>query len=219
MSTQPTQAKHILHATPEEVEYELRSAEGAIWTGGRLVMGVVAFAFASLAFAYFYLRSANSDQLWRPGHMTAPTNYGTAIFALVVASALLNAFGIRLLRRGQTVDWEVAGWSALLLGLLAVGLQIVELTGLPFFPGASGYASCFIGWAVMNIALLLGSCYWLETLLARSLRLRRAVAQDGGASQSKQPVARLFRANLEGCSHFWLFVALLSLFFWLLFYM
>ena len=72
--------------TPEEIEYEMRSAEGAMWTGGRLVIGIVAFFFASLAFAYFYLRSTNSEDLWRPHHVTAPTGIGAAIFALVVAA-------------------------------------------------------------------------------------------------------------------------------------
>ena len=55
-------------------------------------------------------------------------------------------------------------------GLVATGLQIWQLTQLPFFPGSSGYASCFIGWAVMNIIMLLAGTYWMETTLARSLR-------------------------------------------------
>ncbi|MGA2208805.1 MAG: hypothetical protein ABSH30_04135 [Acidimicrobiales bacterium] len=208
----------LLQESPEEIEYELRAAEGAIWTGGRLLIGIGAFAFASLAFAYFYLRSTNSEDLWRPAHVTAPIDVGTAVFIIALASALLNIFGIYRLRKGTTVDWEVAGWTALAGGLVATGLQIWELTNLSFFPGSSGYASCFIGWAVLNIGLLLCGSYWLETLLARSLRLRRAVAQDGGTSRSSLPSARLFRANLESCSYFWGFIGLVSLLFWVLFY-
>lgn len=204
--------------TPEEIEYEMRSAEGAMWTGGRLVIAIVAFFFASLAFAYFYLRSTNSENLWRPHHVTAPTGTGAAVFALVVAGALLNEYGTTRLRQGGTVDWEVAGWTTVLGGLIAIGLQVWQLTQLPFFPGSSGYASCFIGWAVMNIALLLGGLYWLETLLARWLRLRRAIVDDGGPAHSTMPVARLFRANLEGCWTFWAFMAVVNLLFWLLFY-
>jgi hypothetical protein len=135
-----------------------------------------------------------------------------------VASALLNAIGTHRLRRGMTIDWEVAGWTALLGGLLAVGLQIWQLTDLRFLPGSSGYASCFIGWAGLNTALLLCGSYWLETLLARSLRLRRAVAQDGGPARSQLPVARLFRASIEGCAYFWWFIAFVSVLFWILFY-
>ena len=39
-----------LTETPEEIEYELRAQEGSLWTGSRLLIGIVAFAFASLAF-------------------------------------------------------------------------------------------------------------------------------------------------------------------------
>jgi heme/copper-type cytochrome/quinol oxidase subunit 3 len=204
--------------TPEEVAYELRAAEGAIWTSGRLLIGILTFAFASLAFAYFYLRSANNDNLWRPHDITAPTSFGTAIALLVVAGAALNAYGMVRFRKGATLDWEVAGWVTVFAGLLAAGLQVYELTRLPFFPGSSGYASCFIGWAVMNTGLLLSGTYWLETLLARSLRLRRALAADGGAGRSPLPAARMFRVNLESCTYYWGFIVVVSVLFWVLIY-
>ena len=141
-----------LKETPEEIAFELRAQEGALWTGGRLLIGIWAFAFAALAFAYFYLRSANNEDLWRPRGITAPTGVGAAIFAITVACAVLVNFGERRFRNDETLDWQVAGWLAVLGGLLVVGLQIWQLTELPFFPGSSGYASCFIAWAVMNIA-------------------------------------------------------------------
>jgi heme/copper-type cytochrome/quinol oxidase subunit 3 len=208
----------MLHETPEEVAFELRSHEGALWTGGRLIIGVWAFAFAALAFAYFYLRSANNEDLWRPKGVTAPTAMGAAIFALTVASGLLVLFGYRRFRRGLVLDWEVAGWISVLGGLVVVGLQIWQLTQLSFFPGSSGYASCFIGWASINIALVLSGVYWLETNLAREIRLRRAAAQDGGAFRSTLPTARLFRVSLEGCANYWGFIAIVGTFFWVLFY-
>ncbi len=207
-----------LKETPEEIAFELRAQEGALWTGSRLLIGIFAFAFAALAFAYFYLRSANNEDLWRPGGITAPTGIGAAIFAVTVASALLVQFGERRFRINETLDWQVAGWTAVAGGLLAVGLQIWQLTELPFFPGSSGYASCFIAWGAMNIGLLLSGTYWIETILARELRLRRAMAQDGGASTSALPVARLLRVNLNGCTYFWGFIGLLATFFWVLFY-
>ena len=207
-----------LQETPEEIAFELRAQEGALWTGGRLLIGIWAFAFAALAFAYFYLRSANDEDLWRPRGITAPTAIGAAIFAISLAAALLVQFGERRFRENETLDWQVAGWTSVLGGLVVIGLQIWQLTILPFFPGSSGYASCFIAWAAMNIAVVLCGTYWLETILAREIRLRRAIAQDGGAPSSTLPVARLFRANLNGCTYFWGFIALVSLFFWLLFY-
>lgn len=207
-----------LRETPEEIAFELRAQEGALWTGSRLLIGVFAFAFAALAFAYFYLRSANNEDLWRPGGITAPTGLGAAIFAVTVACALIVQFGERRFRVNETLDWQVAGWTAVAGGLLAIGLQIYQLTQLPFFPASSGYASCFIAWGVMNVLLVLSGTYWIETILARELRLRRAMAQDGGAPSSTLPVARLLRVNLNGCTYFWGFIGLLATFFWVLFY-
>lgn len=202
----------------EELAYELRAQENAIWTGGRVLIGIVTFTFAALAFAYFYLRSSNNEDLWRPHGITAPTAIGAAIFAISAAAVLLNVYGTRRMRIGLVLDWQVSGWTALFGLLLATGLQFWQLTQLPFFPGSSGYASCFIGWAVMNIGLLLGCAYWLETVLARAMRLRRAVAEDGGPVASNLPIARLFRANLECCNSFLVFALIVFLFFWVFFY-
>jgi heme/copper-type cytochrome/quinol oxidase subunit 3 len=223
MAQQPVENQRFesfpeLRETPEEIAFELRAQEGALWTGSRLLIGIFAFGFAALAFAYFYLRSANNEDLWRPGGITAPTAIGAAIFAVTLASALLVQLGERRFRINETLDWQVAGWTAVAGGLLAVGLQIWQLTQLPFFPGSSGYASCFIAWGALNILLILSGTYWIETILARELRLRRAMAQDGGAPNSTLPVARLFRVNLNGCTYFWGFIALVATLFWLLFY-
>ncbi len=208
---------HIVN-TPEEAAYELRADENAVFIGSRLFIGIVTFFFASLAFAYFYLRSANNEDLWRPHRITAPTSLGAAIFFVVVASALVNFYGAQRLKKGLTTDWLVAGWTAVAGGLLAVGLQIFELTQLPFFPGSSAYASCFIGWAGMNIVFLLGGTYWLETVLARAMRLRRALEEDGGTARTGLPQGRLLRANLESCTYFWGYMAVVSVLFWVLFY-
>ena len=209
----------VLTETPEELAYELRAAEGSIWTGTRLAIGIGVFAFASLAFAYFYLRSNNAFNLWRPRGITAPTSFGAAVMAFTLAAAALAVLASRRLRGGQTTDWQVAGWAAVLSGLIAFALQIWEQTQLPFYPGSSGYASCYTGWAVMNMVLILGGIYWSETLLARFMRLRRAFTEEGGAAGSPLPAARLFRANVEGAASFWIFVAVTEVFFWLLFYM
>jgi heme/copper-type cytochrome/quinol oxidase subunit 3 len=207
----------ILHETPEEIAFELRSHEGAMWTGGRLLIGIWAFAFASLAFAYFYLRSGNNDDLWRPGHVTAPTGTGAAIFAITAASGFLVVLGYRRFQRGMVLDWAVAGWTGVFGALVVVGLQIWQLTQLGFYPASSAYASCFIGWAALNIALVLSAAYWLETNLAKERRLR-ITAADGGTARSSLPAARLFRVSVEGCAYFWGFTALVGAFFWVLYY-
>jgi hypothetical protein len=214
-----TANKPAFSETPEEREFELRAAVGAYWSGGRLVIGMFTFLFASLAFAYFYLKSNNSGKLWRPDGITAPTGVGWAIFAIVLASALLTIYGQWRMRSGSLLDWEVSGWVAVFGILLAVGLQVWQLTELPFFPGSSGYASCFIGWAVMNIMMLLGGAYWLETDLALSYRLRRIDAGDGSPARSASSSAQLFRANVESCTYFFGFMAVISALFWVFFYL
>jgi len=50
------------------------------------------------------------------------------------------------------------------------------------------------------------------------LRSRADFAEDGGLTASKLPVARLFRANVEASQVFWVFVAAVAVFFWVLFY-
>ena len=237
-ATPPT-PRAVYSDTPEEREFELRAAVGAYWTGGRLFIGIFTFLLASEAFAYFYLRSSNNGQLWRPGNQTAPTGIGWSIYFVGLASAMLVLYGRSRLRKGAVVDWEVAGWTAVLGGLVAIGLQIWQLTQLPFFPGSSGYASCFIGWAVMNIIMLVSGTYWLETVLARSLRMRSmarvtsrtasmaatpvvaaaSAAADGMEQISMTPSGQIFRANVESCTYFWAFMAVGSTLFWVMFYL
>lgn len=202
----------------EELAYELRAQDGSIWTGGRILIGIVSFAFAALGFAYFYLRTSNTQDLWRPNDITAPTAIGAGIFALSVAAALLSIYGATRLRTGATADWAVSNWTALLGLLIAAGLQVWEFTQLPFFPGSSGYSSCFVGWAVMNTGFLLGCAYWIETLLARSMRLQRASEEDGGPARSALPGARLFRTNVEACTAFLVFAIVVEVLFWVLIY-
>lgn len=205
-------------STPEETEFELRAHLGSIWTGGRLFIGMYTFMLASLAFSYFYLRSSNNAQLWRPNHITAPTYYGFFIYALLLLTAILAVYGQWRLRKGGVADWQVAGWTGVGCGLLALFLQIWEFTKVPFYPGSSGYASTFIGFAVMNIGTIVIGTYWLETTLARSLRMRKEI---GGKQPelSNNPSAQSFRANVSSMTYFWGYIALTSTLFLFMFYL
>jgi heme/copper-type cytochrome/quinol oxidase subunit 3 len=203
--------------TPEEKEFELRAQVGSLWSGGRLFIGMYTFLLASLAFSYFYLRSSNNGLLWRPNNVTAPTSYGWAIYSLELMAALLAIFGQLRLRKGQVLDWQVAIWTGVGAGLVALFLQIWEFTALPFYPGSSGYASTFIGWSVINIITLCCGTYWLETTVARSLRMRKEI---GGVAPvlSMHPSAQLFRSNVASMTYFWGFVALSGTLFLAMFY-
>ena len=101
---------------------------------------------------------------------------------------------------------------------MAAGFQVWELTRLNFFPGSSGYAGVYIAFAPVYTFVLLGAMYWLETLIARSFRSAATLAADGGVGVSRQPKAENFRANLEGFEYYWNAMALMSILFFVLFY-
>jgi heme/copper-type cytochrome/quinol oxidase subunit 3 len=212
-----TRSPHGVQETAEEIAFGNRAAEAALFIGSRMLIAIYAFAFAALAFAYFYLRSSNGADLWRPGHVTAPTAAGAAIMAFVVAGTAFFWYGVTKLRRDQIGDWEVAGWIAVSMVLAAVAVQCWELAALPFAPGSSGYSSVFVAWAGMNLFLLVSTAYWSETLVTRSARLRRGRAEEGGDGKGLTP--SIARVNVEAAAAFWVFTAVVSLFFWVFFYL
>jgi heme/copper-type cytochrome/quinol oxidase subunit 3 len=204
--------------TPEEREFELRAHIGSIWSGGRLFIGMYTFLIASLAFSYFYLRSSNNGLLWRPNHVTAPSSFGWSIYSLMLLTAFLAIFGQRRLRKGAVADFQLAAWIGVFTGLAALFLQSWEYAAVPFYPGSSGYASTFIGFTVINIATIIAGTYWLETTLARSLRLR---SELGGVNPqlSMHPSAQSFRANVASMAYFWGYLALASTLLFAMFYL
>jgi len=206
----------VMSTTPEEVEFELRAHVGAIWTGGRLFIGMYTFLVASLAFSYFYLRSSNNSSLWRPNHVTAPTAYGWSIYGMMLAAGLLAYFGQTRLRKGEVIDWLVSCWIGVGLGVVALFLQIWELVVLNFYPGSSGYASTFVGFVVFNIISITLGTYWLETAVARAHRMRRDMGD--GAVLANTAAGRSFRANIASMTYFWGFLSLVGTMFLLMFY-
>ena len=203
--------------TPEEREYEMRALISSIWTGGRLFIGIYTFMLASLAFSYFYLRSSNSGLLWRPEHVTAPRTYGLLIFGFSLLTGVFAYVGRKRLLKGVFTDFKVAAWAGVATGLIALLFQILEFSHLGFFPGSSGYASCFVGFSVMNIGTIAASTYWLETSVARGMRIAREVGGENPVFSSNQR-ARAFRADVAAMAYFQVFVALTGALFFAMFY-
>lgn len=205
--------------TPEEEQYEARTHDNALFVGSRIAIGCYAMAFACLAFCYFYLRSVNSQGLWRPHNVTASVGTGTAIMLFALATAVLSYVALKRMRANAALDWEVASWVGVLGGLIAMALQCWELTELTFAPGSSGYASVFVGWAIFNIALLGSGVYFLETIAVRGSRKRRALNKAGVRWSAEDLFPSNVRVKFEGCYYFWAFIALASVFFWVFMYM
>jgi heme/copper-type cytochrome/quinol oxidase subunit 3 len=204
--------------TPEEREYEMRANISSIWTGGRLFIGIYTFMLASLVFTYFYLRSSNNGLLWRPNHVTGPHSFGFLIFGLSLTTAILAYVGRKRLAGGSFTDFNVAAWTGVGTGLVALLLQFIEFSHLGFFPGSSGYASTFIGYCVMNVASLGISAYWLETTVARGMRIRRELPGDH-PEFSSHPRARAFRADVAAMAYFQVFLALAGAVLFAMFYL
>ncbi|MHB1970261.1 MAG: hypothetical protein ACYCPK_08540, partial [Acidimicrobiales bacterium] len=143
--------------------------------------------------------------------------YGWTVLICLLLMAGLANYGHRRLKKGYTNDFQVAGWTGVAAGVIALFFQIWELVVLPFYPGSSGYASTFIGFVVMNIMTIVFATYWMETTVTRALRLRKELGGTNPELSSAYP-ARSFRANVSSMSYYMGFVALVSIMFFLMFY-
>lgn len=213
-------ADDLLRALDAEAdaEWEVESEEGSLWTGSRILVGICAMAWSGVAFAFFYLRAEDVGPAWQPGHITPPFLIGTLIVICIVAGAVLITFGASRLRQGLAFEWTITAWMCVGVGLVAVGLQVWELSRLGFYPGESGYTSCYVGFGLLNVAFLFGGTLWPEMIVARSHRLRAKMLPEEYFGLSLQPEMRLLRASLRGCVFFWWFMAAVTVFFWFIFF-
>jgi hypothetical protein len=145
--------------------------------GARLAAAAQAFGLLSFVFAYLYLRALNSNGDWRPkhAHIDPSAGLGVALAVCLVVCALAYALGVRRLGVGAEAAWRRGASVALLAGLAAFGVIIAQFAAISFGPTSGGYASVFIGWHAFYALNLLLVLYWLETLVAQSLRTRSEV--------------------------------------------
>ena len=145
-----------LHETPEEIAFELRAQEGALWTGGRLAHRHLGLRLrrAGLRLLLPPLGQQRESVAARGGSRRPPRSAPPSSPSRWRA-ALLVQYGERRFRETRPWTGRSPAGRPSSADCSPSALQIWQLTSLPFFPGSSGYASCFIGWAAMNIALLL----------------------------------------------------------------
>jgi heme/copper-type cytochrome/quinol oxidase subunit 3 len=203
----------------EEEGFYHESALNAAWTGSRLAIGGLLFLFGSFAFAYFYLRSINSAGRWANTLYKAPSMLlGTIIMLLILVSAGVHYYGLQQIKAGRKRTWQVCGLTALILGLGAIAIQIVELIYLPFPPGSSGFASVFTGFYPVFAVVLLSAMIWLEIMLARSRFIPAMSFVEQPPTYQDVFTVQRFQASLSAFSTYWNFLTLMALLFWLLFY-
>jgi len=144
-----------------------------IYVGSRIWAASQAFFFVAFFFAFLYLRALNTNGLWRgwpPHHPSPSLAFGVAILICVLAAAAV-ARGAAML--GPNL-WRLGAVGALLLSLAAVGLQAAQFSSLGFGPTDAAYASVFVGWTGLFALFLLGSAYWLGTVVADVARAGEA---------------------------------------------
>src|SRR5437899_5598321 len=141
-----------------------------IRVGSRIWAASQAFFFLAFFFAFLYLRALNTNGLWRgwPHHHPSPSiAFGVAILICVLGSAVV-ARGAVLVAPEM---WRVTTWAALVLALAAVGLQSAQFSSLGFGPTDAAYASVFVGWSGLFALFLLGTSYWLVTVIGDVTRV------------------------------------------------
>ncbi len=138
--------------------------------GVRLFASAVAFVFVAFVFAFFYLQTVNSNDNWRPHNAHPAAGIGIALLICVLGATAAFFFAARTLDGGPRTTWLAGVAISLFLGLAFVVIQIVQYFTYGFGPQSGGYASVFVGWTAMFLVFWLGAVYWMETLLAQTLR-------------------------------------------------
>jgi heme/copper-type cytochrome/quinol oxidase subunit 3 len=217
-TTSPGSNEAAIRATEEDAFYH-EAALNAAWTGSRLALGGLSFLFGCFLFAYFFLSSSNGHSKWLPSSTTPPHAwYGAVIMALIVVSALVQTAGLQLIKAGRKGPWAQAALVALVLGLVAVALQIVELLTLPFQPGQSGFASVFVGFYPVALVIWLGAMVWLEILIMRARSIPAISFVEQPPTFAETETVQRFQSSLSAFTTVWNYLAIVTFIFWVLFY-
>src|SRR5579885_2369399 len=210
----------------ENTGYEVVEEEPPALLGRNLRSGAYLLAGAT---AFFFLRFLNNAGMWKPKGVDASVAWGTVNVALYVLSALLVRVGLAEHVAGRRSNWRRAGAAALVAGIAGLVVQAVAWGQQGFGPADGGFASVYFGWTAFLFLFVLGTLFWLETVLATSIRYRRS--SDGTpppgeasgdphrtASDIQNPLS-LVRPQLEALSFYWTFLAGIAVLAWVLLYL
>src|SRR5574340_379369 len=106
------QSTHVA-IEPEPPELQQRN----LWVGARLLVSSTIFLFLPFVFAFVYLASLDNGGMWRPQGVEAPTGWGIAILACVVAAAGLVAWARSELGNGRDGTSRLLLFLSLLAGI------------------------------------------------------------------------------------------------------
>jgi heme/copper-type cytochrome/quinol oxidase subunit 3 len=197
--------------------------------GTYLFAGGTAFFHLCFLFAFFYLRALDNAGMWKPKGVDTSIGWGTAVVACYVVSALLVRLGLEDHRAARRTQWRQKGGAALALGLVGLVVQAIAWSHQGFGPADGGFASVYFGWTAFLFLFVLGTMYWLETVLATSFRYRKTPSgapAPGEASGDphrtghdiRDPLS-LVRPQLAALSFYWTFLAGIAVLAWVLLYL
>jgi len=204
----------------EEAGFYHEAALNAAWTGARLAVGGLTFLFGTFVFGFFYLRSLNSHGMWYPAGFKGPQAWvGIVVLLLIVVSAAVQTLALQRIKAGHKGAWQGGALVALVLGLAAIAVQIWQLTDLPFWPGSSGFASCFVGFWPVFMVIVFCAMIWLETLIMRVRSIPEMAFVEQPPTYAEAFAVQRFQASLSAFTVVWNFLAVIALVAWVLFYL
>jgi heme/copper-type cytochrome/quinol oxidase subunit 3 len=208
-----------LSLAEEEAVFYHESALNASWTGVRLAVGALTFLFGAFVFAFFYLRSLNSHHLWYTATTHPSTGVGVTVMVLVVASAAVQTLALQRIKAGHKGVWLGGATVALLLGLAAVGVQVWQLANLGFWPGASGFASVFVGYNPIFLTIAFCAMVWLEILIMKCRAIPEISFVEQPPTYADAFTVQRFQASLSAFTLTWNYLAVVAFIAWVLFYL
>ena len=162
-----------------------------MFAGSRMWIAADAFFFLSFVFAYVYLRSLDTNNMWHPAGTDPSTALGLVTALLMVAAAGGSLVASRWAQAGRPFALPAAGAAACVLG--ATVIQGIQLFNPGFSPSHGGaYGSVFVGFTAGYALHLLGAFYWSEVVAATAAR---------------NPGSPELAADAEGLSAFLVFMA------------
>lgn len=203
----------------EEAIFYHEAGLNASWTGVRLALGAMSFLFGAFVFAFFYLKSLNSHHLWYTSGTHPQLWLGTLIMVLVVVSALVQWAVLQLIKRGNKGAWMGGAVVALVLGLGAVVASILQLMYIPFWPGASGFASVFVGFTPVYLTIAFCAMVWLEILIMRCRGIPQISFVEQPPTYAEAFAVQRFQAALSAFTVAWNYLAVIAIVAWILFYL
>jgi hypothetical protein len=224
MAETTAQPSPELSVAEEEAIFYHEAALNASWTGTRLAIGALSFLFGAFVFAFFYLRSLNSHDLWYPiksgvAQTEPQMSLGVVIMALIVVSAVVQTLVLQRIKAGSKSAWLAGATVALVLGVAAVGVQVWQLTHLPFWPGASGFASVFVGFYPVFLTLAFCVMVWLEILIMRCRAIPQISFVEQPPTYAEAFSVQRFQAALSAFTATWNYLAVVAIIGWILFYL